>query len=67
MTDQFKNLKDEDAEEGVISFAKAVKESDIEKIIAELEALTAASFKDGNLIAHYTFNTAIGIVKKYVK
>ena len=79
MTDQFKNLKDENksytkidkSDDGLITnkneFVKEIKVlSDIEKIIAELEALTATSFKDGNLIAHYTFNTAIGIVKKYL-
>ena len=66
MTDQIKNVKKEDAEEGVVSFAKVVKKSPMEKIIAELEALSATSFTDGNLIAHYTFNTAIGIVKKYL-
>ena len=65
MTDQFKNVKDEDG--GVFLVVPKVKVlSDIEKIITELEALTAASFKDGNLIAHYTFNTAIGVVKKYL-
>ena len=71
MTDQFKNLKDEQIDENAISnkdvkvFVKEL--SDIEKIIAELEALSATSFTDGNLIAHYTFNTAIGVVKKYLK
>ena len=62
MTDQFKNVKEEE-----VSAPKVKEPSDIEKIITELEALTAMSFKDGNLIAHYTFNTAIGVVKKYQK
>ena len=67
MTDQFKNLKDEKDDNVFVPVPKVKASSDMEKIIAELEALTAASFTEGNLIAHYTFNTAIGIVKKYVK
>ena len=70
MTDQFKNVK---KHEQVAKTAHSNKDveifvkepSDIEKIIEELEALSAKSFKDGNLIAHYTLNTAIEIVKKH--
>ena len=59
MTDQFKNVKDEE------TFIKVTKKSPMQEVIDELEELTATSFREGNLIAHYTFNTAIEVVKKH--
>ena len=71
MTEQFENVgKYERVAKTALSNKDVkvfVKEpSDIEKIIAELEALSGANFKAGNLIAHYTLNTAIEIVKKHL-
>ena len=71
MTDQFKNVKkDEQVAKTALSNKDVkvfVKEpSDTEKIIEELEALSGENFKAGNLIAHYTLNTAIEIVKKHL-
>ena len=77
MTDQFKNVKrdEEYADQWVgnpnllnnKAMPKKKSPSGIQMAIAELEALSADSFKEGRLVAHYTFNTAIGVVKKYVK
>ena len=58
MTDQFENVKDDTKQ-------RIVRKSPMQEIIDELEALSAENFKAGNLIAHYTLNTAIGVVKKY--
>ena len=65
MTDQFKKVKRGEGAGGTMPLKKSP--SGIQMAIAELEALSADSFKEGRLTAHHTFNTAIGVVKKYVK
>ena len=61
MTDQFKNIKDEE----FVPKKKSISPG-VQSVIDELEALSAENFKAGNLIAHYTVNTAIEIVKKHL-
>ena len=58
MTDKFEYVKKDEVKKKSTPLA-------VQMAIDELEALSGDNFKAGNLIAHYTLNTAIEIVKKH--
>ena len=69
MTDKFENVAGERPAPTTDPPTErpTIEPSGMEKAITELEALSAKSFKEGRLTAHYTLNTAIEIVKKHMK